>query len=276
MRPMSASSGSPGTTISTPIAGSRRRRSMPMACSTTRCAWNITTAYDAKTGQKLWTYDPKSRARWAAMPAASRSRAAWRCGRARSIIATLDGRLIALDKNDRQAGLDARRPSTSRNALFDHRRAARVRRQGGGRQRGRRPGRARLRQRLERRYRQEAVEVLPRAQHPTTSRTARPRTGHADGPQDLGRHGMVEAARRRRQPWDSIAYDPELDLVYVGTGNGGPDAQLYRSPDNEATTCSCARSSRSTQRPAATPGTTRWCRARTGTTPAPSRSSAPI
>ncbi|MET0280421.1 MAG: c-type cytochrome [Steroidobacteraceae bacterium] len=30
--------------------------------------------------------------------------------------------------------------------------------------------------------------------------------------------------------WDSIAYDPELQLVYVGTGNGGPDAQLHRSP----------------------------------------------
>src|SRR5262249_45192819 len=23
-------------------------------------------------------------------------------------------------------------------------------------------------------------------------------------------------------PWDSMAYDPELNLVYVGTGNGGP------------------------------------------------------
>ena len=30
--------------------------------------------------------------------------------------------------------------------------------------------------------------------------------------------------------WDSIAYDPELKLVYIGTGNGAPDAQLYRSP----------------------------------------------
>jgi len=29
--------------------------------------------------------------------------------------------------------------------------------------------------------------------------------------------------------WDSLAYDPELDLLYVGTGNGGPWAQRLRS-----------------------------------------------
>ena len=30
-------------------------------------------------------------------------------------------------------------------------------------------------------------------------------------------------------PWDSIAYDPELDLVYVGTGNASPHSRYYRS-----------------------------------------------
>jgi quinohemoprotein ethanol dehydrogenase len=30
--------------------------------------------------------------------------------------------------------------------------------------------------------------------------------------------------------WDSLAYDPELDLLYVGTGNGGPWTQRLRSP----------------------------------------------
>jgi PQQ-dependent dehydrogenase (methanol/ethanol family) len=30
--------------------------------------------------------------------------------------------------------------------------------------------------------------------------------------------------------WDGMAYDPELDLLYVGTGNGGPWNQNYRSP----------------------------------------------
>jgi quinohemoprotein ethanol dehydrogenase len=31
--------------------------------------------------------------------------------------------------------------------------------------------------------------------------------------------------------WDSFAYDPELDLVYIGTGNGSPWARAVRSPD---------------------------------------------
>ena len=31
--------------------------------------------------------------------------------------------------------------------------------------------------------------------------------------------------------WDSMAYDPELDLLYVGVGNGSPWTRLHRSPD---------------------------------------------
>ncbi len=30
--------------------------------------------------------------------------------------------------------------------------------------------------------------------------------------------------------WDSVAYDPELDLLYVGTGNGSPWSRYVRSP----------------------------------------------
>ena len=30
--------------------------------------------------------------------------------------------------------------------------------------------------------------------------------------------------------WDSFSYDPELDLLYIGTGNGGPWSQHWRSP----------------------------------------------
>jgi quinohemoprotein ethanol dehydrogenase len=30
--------------------------------------------------------------------------------------------------------------------------------------------------------------------------------------------------------WDSIVYDPKLNLVYIGTGNGGPHMQHFRSP----------------------------------------------
>ena len=31
--------------------------------------------------------------------------------------------------------------------------------------------------------------------------------------------------------WDAIVYDPELDLVYIGVGNGGPWNEKFRSPE---------------------------------------------
>jgi quinohemoprotein ethanol dehydrogenase len=31
-------------------------------------------------------------------------------------------------------------------------------------------------------------------------------------------------------PWNAISYDPKLDLIYVGTGQGGPWVRKYRSP----------------------------------------------
>ena len=125
-------------------------------------AWNITIAYDARTGERLWTYDPqvpREMGRYACCEPVARGMALWQD---KAIIATLDGRIIALDKATGQTGVD-RAGLRARHALHHHRRAARVRRQGGGGPVGRRPGRTRLRDRLRRRYRREAVEVLPDA-----------------------------------------------------------------------------------------------------------------
>ena len=35
--------------------------------------------------------------------------------------------------------------------------------------------------------------------------------------------------------WDSMAYDPELDLLYIGVGNGSPWNRAYRSPGKDGT-----------------------------------------
>ncbi|MGO9123571.1 MAG: PQQ-dependent dehydrogenase, methanol/ethanol family [Terriglobales bacterium] len=40
--------------------------------------------------------------------------------------------------------------------------------------------------------------------------------------------------------WDSIVYDPELDLLYVGTGNGGPWNEKYRSPKGGDNLLTCS------------------------------------
>src|SRR5690606_21431229 len=59
--------------------------------------WNIVTAYDGKTGRVLWTFDPEVPLRYgrlACCDIVSRGLAAWK---GRIYVATLDGRLIALD-----------------------------------------------------------------------------------------------------------------------------------------------------------------------------------
>jgi quinohemoprotein ethanol dehydrogenase len=63
-------------------------------------AWNITTAYDARTGKRLWTYDPQVPREWgryACCEPVSRGLALWK---GKVIVATLDGRLVALDARD--------------------------------------------------------------------------------------------------------------------------------------------------------------------------------
>jgi quinohemoprotein ethanol dehydrogenase len=40
--------------------------------------------------------------------------------------------------------------------------------------------------------------------------------------------------------WDSIVYDPELDLLYIGTGNGGPWNEKFRSPHGGDNLLTCS------------------------------------
>ena len=50
--------------------------------------------------------------------------------------------------------------------------------------------------------------------------------------------------------WDGMAYDPDADLVYVGTGNAEPWAQQLRTDDGARTISTSARSSPCTSTPA--------------------------
>ncbi len=70
--------------------------------------------------------------------------------------------------------------------------------------------------------------------------------------------------------WDSIVYDPELNQLLIGVGNGSPwNHQCDRTA--RATISSSPRSSRSIPIPAATNGIIRRPRAKAGTSPPPSR-----
>jgi quinohemoprotein ethanol dehydrogenase len=191
-------------------------------------AWNITSAYNAKTGRRLWTHDPKVPREWgryACCEPVSRGLAVWK---GKVIIATLDGRLIALDaRNGRQLWSaqtftkDWPYSITGAPRVFD----GMVVVGNGGADLG--------------------VRGFVSAWDADTGKflwkfylvPGDP----SKGPDGAASDSVMAMATKTwtgewwkwgggGTAWDSINYDPELGLIYVGTGNGGPDAQLHRSP----------------------------------------------
>jgi quinohemoprotein ethanol dehydrogenase len=190
--------------------------------------FNITIAYDAKTGVKLWTYDPKvprEMGRYACCEPVARGLALWRD---RVIIATLDGRLIALDKASSKPLWSAQTfekdfPYTITGAPRVFGDMVVVGQSGGD---------------LGVRGFVAAWDVETGAKRWKFFLTPNPEDkpdGEASDPimpmirKTWSDNGMWKQLGGGANPWDSIAYDPELDLVYVGTGNSTPHARFYRS-----------------------------------------------
>ena len=191
-------------------------------------AWNITTAHDAKTGKLLWAFDPKVPREWgryACCEPVARGLALWAN---HVIIATLDGRLISLDAATgaptwTTKTFDDSWPYSITGAprVFD----GKVIVGNGGADLGVRgfvsAYDANTGKRLWKFY---LVPGDPskgpdgEASDSIMATAAKTWTGEW---WTLGGGGTA---------WDSIAYDPKLELVYVGTGNGSPDAQKHRSP----------------------------------------------
>jgi quinohemoprotein ethanol dehydrogenase len=186
--------------------------------------WNIVTAYDGKTGRVLWTYDPQvplKYGRMACCDIVSRGLAAWR---GKIYVATLDGRLIALDA---QTGKPAWSVLTVDNTMnytitgaprvFD----GKVLIGNGGAEMN--------------------VRGYVTAYDADTGRQLwRWFTVPGDPSKGFENAAMERAARTWTGEWwknggggtvwDSFAYDPKLHLIYIGTGNGSPWAQKWRSP----------------------------------------------
>jgi quinohemoprotein ethanol dehydrogenase len=186
--------------------------------------WNVTVAYDAKTGKELWRFDPRvdrEKGKIACCDIVTRGLAAWK---GKIILATLDGRLIALDARTGKPvwsvnTLEPVWPYTITGAprVFD----GKVLIGNAGAE-----GAARgyvtaydvaTGKQLWRFYTVPGDPAKPQA-NPILEMAAKTWNGEW---WKVGGGGTV---------WDSIVYDPALDLVYIGTGNGGPWAQLYRSP----------------------------------------------
>ncbi|WP_170005643.1 PQQ-dependent dehydrogenase, methanol/ethanol family [Pseudopontixanthobacter vadosimaris] len=191
-------------------------------------AWSKVKAYDAATGTELWSYDPQvpgETAVKACCDVVNRGLAAW--GDA-LFLGTLDGRLVKLDRDTgkvvwEKVTVDQDQSYTITGAprVID----GKVMIGNGGAEFGVRGYFAA--------YDADDGEELWRfytvpegdegADAPAYLRKAA-RTWSGDtltGEDGIGGGGTV---------WDAMAYDADLDLLYVGVGNGSPWSRAYRSP----------------------------------------------
>ena len=191
-------------------------------------AWDITSAYDAATGKLLWQYDPQISVDWARLACCgpvSRGLAAWQ---GRIIIATLDGRLIALDAA-------TGKPVWSTQTLVPGQPlsitgAPRVADglvvigNGGGDFGARGYISA---------YRADTGAFAWRFYIVPGDPGKLPEGAASDSIMPLAAKSWTGEWWKQGgggNDWDTIVYDPELDLVYFGTGNGSPHPAAFRSP----------------------------------------------
>ncbi len=190
-------------------------------------AWSLVKAYDAVTGELLWEYDPEVPGSTGVKPCCdvvNRGLAAWG---EHLYFGSLDGRLIALD---RETGQEVWTTDT----IVDHElpytitgapRAVNgmIMIGNGGADMGRVRGYMSA-------YDADTGDLIwrfytvpdnPDAGEQPEYLQAAAETWTGDW-WEVGGGGTV---------WDSMAYDPDLDLLYIGVGNGAPWNQQYRSPE---------------------------------------------
>ena len=187
-------------------------------------AWSKVQAVDAKTGQMLWQYDPEVPGIWdvrACCGVQNRGPAVWK-GNVYS--ATLDGRLLSL--NAQTGELNWEINTTDQAQSYTITGAPRVFGDklvigNGGAEFGVRG--------YVSAYDTESGELLWRFY----TVPGNPADGFEDETQEMAAAtwtGEWWTQGGGGTAWDSFAYDPELNLVYIGTGNGSPWARAHRSP----------------------------------------------
>ena len=190
--------------------------------------WNVVTAYDARSGRVLWRFDPKVASQWARLACCGPSARGIALWQGRVYIGALDGRLIAVDaRNGKQVwsvqtfDRSWAYSITGTPRVFD----GKVVIGNGGADYGVRG------------Y-VTAYDAL------TGKQLWRFFTVPGDpskGPDGAASDSVMPIAAKTwtgewwkygggGTVWDSIVYDPQLKLVYLGTGNGAPHAQHFRSP----------------------------------------------
>jgi len=187
-------------------------------------AWSKVLALNAVTGRLLWSYDPKVPGNWAVnacCDVVNRGVAAWN---GRIFFGTLDGRLIALDAKTGQPVWEVL--TIDRNFRYAITGAPRVVKgkviigNGGG---------------------EFGVRGYVSAYDVQTGKLVwRFYTVPGDPSKPFENAILANAAKSWSGEWwkvggggtvwNAIAYDPELDQLYIGTGNGTPWSGKFRSP----------------------------------------------
>lgn len=187
-------------------------------------SWSMVKAFDAVTGEPLWSYDPEiNRAKGAdaCCDVVNRGVAVWE---GKVFVGTLDGRLVALDA---ASGDEVWSVATFDPALkYTITGAPRVIKGqvmigNGGAEYG--------------------VRGFVSAYDADTGELTWRFYTVPGNPADGFENEVLEAAANTWNGswwqlggggtvWDAIAYDPELDLMYIGVGNGSPWNQALRSP----------------------------------------------
>ena len=187
-------------------------------------AWSMVFAFDALTGELLWKYDPQvPRAKLLELccDAINRGVAAWE---GKIFVGTLDGRLVALEAADGSVAWEVE--TIPKDSAYSITGAPRVVKGkvvigNGGSEFGVRgyvsaydadSGK------LAWRFYTVPGDPSKPFENPALEMASKTWTGEW---WKLGGGGTV---------WDSMAYDPELDLLYIGVGNGSPWNHQIRSP----------------------------------------------
>lgn len=187
-------------------------------------AWSKVYAFDAKTGKPLWRYDPKVPGEWAVnacCDVVNRGVAAWQ---GKVYLATIDGRLIALDAATGKVVWDVLTiPAGKPYAITGAPRIAKGKvliGQGGSEyeQRGYLSAYDAATGKLDWRWYIVPGNPADGFENPQMERAAKTWSGQ------WWKTGGGGA------PWDGITYDPQTGLVYVGTGNGAPWPSEIRAP----------------------------------------------
>ena len=187
-------------------------------------SWSMLFALDARTGEELWHYDPEVPKIWAknaCCDAVNRGAAAWGD---KVFVGTLDGYLVALDRDS--GTVQWRRNTIDRNQPYTITGAPRVVRgnviigNGGGEFGVRGYVSAYDAQTGELNWRFHTVPGNPADGFESAAMEKAATTWTGEW-WTMGGGGTV---------WDSMAYDPEADLLYIGVGNGSPWNRSIRSP----------------------------------------------